>query len=497
MRFDRQSGVFLHVTSLPGPHGVGDLGAGARAFVDFLAAADQSLWQFCPLGPTSEVHGNSPYQSYSAFAGNPLLISLDRLRERGLLTADDLEPVPDFDRREVEYGRVRGYKEAALRTACERFFDGEGDEGDRDAFESFRERESTWLDDYALFRALKGRFDGDLWTNWPADAKRRDPDALDAYRADLADEIRYREFCQFVFDRQWRALVGYAHDRGIDLVGDLPIYVALDSADVWAEPAAFQLDDEGDPAAVAGVPPNVGDAGQRWGNPLYDWERLAETGYDWWLARLSRLFDLVDVTRVDHFKAFDEYWAIPADADDPAAGEWRDGPGAAFFEAVEAELGDLPFVVEDLGFVDESMLALRDRFAFPGMRVPHYADWCRQGDMNQPMHYPENCAAYTATHDTDTTVGYYRDLPGEQTDCLHYNLGVDGEEINWSLIDAVWNSSAALAFTTVQDLLGLGSEARFNTPGTAEGNWRWRCTREAFDDGIADRLAAATDAAVR
>ena len=327
--------------------------------------------------------------------------------------------------------------------------------------------------------------------------KTRDPDALADARAEYADEIRYREFVQFCFDEQWRALADYADEKGITLVGDLPIYVALDSADVWAAPEAFDLTESNEPAVVAGVPPNPDDAGQRWGNPLYDWETLREDGYGWWLDRLRRLFDLVDVTRIDHFKGFDEFWAIDADSDDPGDGEWRDAPGHDFFETVERELGDLPFIVEDLGFLDASLVDLRDRFAFPGMRVPQYADWCREGDMYQPMHYPESSVAYTSTHDTDTFVGYYRDLDDRTRDCLHYNIGADGSEIHWSIIDAVWNSASVLAFTTTQDLLGLGSDARFNTPGTQTGNWEWRVTREGLDDGVADRLASLTDLHIR
>ncbi|WP_117590979.1 4-alpha-glucanotransferase [Haloprofundus halophilus] len=496
MRFDRQSGVFLHVSSLPGPHGIGDLGDGARAFVDFLADADQSLWQFCPLGPTSSAHGNSPYQSFSAFAGNPLFVDLRDLLDRGLLTDGDLKPVPEFDPHETDYQRVSEYKRPLLETAFERF-ESEGSDDEHEAFEAFRERESSWLDDYSFFISLKEAHDHVAWTDWPEGLKTREPDALEQARDDLEAERRYHAFCQYLFDEQWRDLKSYASDRGISLVGDLPIYVALDSADVWASPEAFDLDENNEPAAVAGVPPQFGDSGQRWGNPLYDWDYLRETGYEWWRRRFSRLFDLVDVARLDHFKAFDEYWAIPADADDPAAGSWRDAPGYDFFETIEREFGDLPFVVEDLGFIDEQLVAFRDHFEFPGMRVPHYADWCREGDMNQPMHYPHGSIGYTATHDTDTTVGYYRSLPDDQTDCLHYNLGVDGSDINWSLIEAVWNSEAVLAMTTVPDLLGLGSEARFNTPGTAEGNWSWRCTYEGLDESVAERLRDVTDFTIR
>ena len=496
MRFDRQSGVFLHHTSLPSPYGVGDLGAGARAFVDFLDRADQSLWQFCPIGPTADAQGNSPYQSYSAFAGNPLLVDLRDLGERGLLTDEELDPPDEASRHEARYEAVRPFKRERLRTAFERFDAGEGD-ADREAFESFREREAGWLDDYALFAALREEFDGRLWTEWPDGLRTRDPDALAERREALAGEIRFHEFCQWCFDRQWRDLREYAHDRGVGLVGDLPIYVALDSADVWATPEAFELTDDNRPAVVAGVPPNPGDDGQRWGNPLYDWERLAGDGYGWWLARLERLFDLVDVTRIDHFVGFDRYWAIPADSDDPADGEWREGPGREFFEAVRDRLGDLPFLAEDLGFLDQSVVALREEFDFPGMRVPHYADWCEGGNMHQPMTYPENCVGYTSTHDTDTIAGYYRNLSDRQRDCLHYNLGTDGSEIEWDMIEAVWNSDAALALTTVQDLLGLDSDARFNTPGTATGNWRWRVTEAGLDGSVADRLRQITDLTLR
>jgi 4-alpha-glucanotransferase len=495
MRFERQSGVFMHLTSLPGPHGVGDLGEGARAFVDWLSSAEQSLWQFCPLGPTSHAHGDSPYQSYSAFAGNPYLVSLDRLVDRGLLEESDLEPVPDFSPHEVDYERVDEYKMERLRRAHERF-QVDADEETRAAFSDFEAREASWLDGYALFMALRTWYDG-AWIDWPQEVRTHDEETLDRHREELADEIAFRKFAQFVFDRQWRDLKEYANERGVQLVGDLPIYVALDSADVWAAPEAFDLTEENEPAAVAGVPPNPNDDGQRWGNPLYDWEYLQTHDYDWWMDRLHRLFDLVDVTRIDHFKGFDEYWAIPANAHSPAEGEWREGPGADFFEAVQAEFGDLPFVVEDLGFLDQGLVDLRDRFDFPGMRVPQYADWCEQGHMYQPMHFPENAVGYTSTHDTDTVVGYYEDLDDRQRDCLHYNIGADGSEIHWSMIDAVWRSNAGIAFTTMQDVLGLGSDARFNLPGTAQGNWQWRCTYEGFSDDLARRLAGLTDEHIR
>lgn len=495
MRFDRASGVFLHLTSLPGPHGIGDLGEGAREFLSFLRTAEQDYWQFCPLGPTSAAHGNSPYQSFSAFAGNPLLISLDRLVDDGWLTDDDLQPVPEFDDHDVDYEAVGEYKRDKLRTAHERFRETATEE-DRAALEQFRESE-PWLDDYALFRALKRKHDKVAWVDWPEPIRTRDPDALESAHKECSEEIEYRTLVQYWFDKQWQAFKTDAEEAGIKLVGDVPIYVGLDSADVWSSPEAFQLDDQNRPTAVAGVPPNAGDSGQRWGNPLYDWGRLADNDYDWWARRLGRLFEQVDVTRLDHFQGFLEYWAIPAEADDPAAGEWRDGPGAAFFEAIEKQLGDLPFIAEDLGFPDAELQALMDRFGFPGMRVPQYADWCQGGNAHQPMHYPKNSVGYTSTHDTDTFEGYYSSMSDRQRECLHYNLGVDGDEINWSIIEAVWRSEAGLAFTTLQDLLGLDSHARFNTPGTAEGNWTWRVTSEGLDEEVAKKLGTMTAIEIR
>jgi len=496
MTLDRRSGVFLHLTSLPGRHGIGDLGAGARTFLDFLDRADQSLWQVCPVGPTSGAYGHSPYGSDSAFAGNPLLVDLDDLADRGYLDGDAVEPPEWTDPHQVDYERVAPFKRERLREAFENF-EAVASTDARESFAAFRERESEWLADYALFSALKDAHDGAPWTDWPAELADRDPDALDTAREEHADEIGYRAFVQWVFDEQWTALREAAAERGVELVGDLPIYVAADSADVWADPDVFELDDDGSPTAVAGVPPNAGDSGQRWGNPVYDWGTLRETEYDWWVRRVEHLLSRVDLARIDHFKAFDEFWAIPAEADEPAAGEWREGPGAEFFEVVRERVGELPFLVEDLGFLDESMVALRDRFEFPGMYVPQYADWCAEWDRYKPTNYPGNAVAYTSTHDTDTAVGYYERLGDEQRDCLHYALATDGEGIAWDLVEAVWYSDAALALTTVQDLLELGSDARFNTPGTAEGNWRWRVASGALEDDVADRLADLTDIALR
>jgi 4-alpha-glucanotransferase len=491
MQFDRAAGVLCHVTALPGPDGVGTLGDPATAFLDWLDRAGAAAWQFCPLGPTDGVYGDSPYQSASAFAGNPTLVDLDRLVASGLLPNDALDDRPDFDPHRVEYDRVKRYKNGKLRQAFDAF-DDRASEADRAAFEAFREREADWLVDYALYVALKSEFDGAPWTDWPADLRGRDPDALAAARETHAEAVEYRAFRQFLFDRQWRDLRERAAGRGIDLVGDVPIYVAADSADAWANPEAFQLDEENRPAAVAGVPPDL-DSGQRWGNPLYDWESLADSEYDWWVRRFRRLYDLVDVVRVDHFKGFERYWAIPADADDPGEGEWREAPGQELFAVVEAELGELRAIAEDLGHLTPELHALREAVGVPGMRVPLYADWCADDHMYLPHTYPRDCVAYVGTHDTNTVVGWHEGLDDRQRGCLHDYLLTSGHEIEWDVLDAVWDSDAALAVTPIQDVLGLGAEARFNTPGTGSGNWEWRITWEGLSDETADRLFRLTE----
>jgi 4-alpha-glucanotransferase len=485
MDIGRASGLFLHVTSLPGPEGIGTLGTGARAFLEFAERAGASVWQVCPLGPTAGVHGHSPYSPLSAFAGNPLLVDLDRLVKAGWLEASEVEPRPDVGPHRVDFDAVVGYKMPRLRAAHEGF-------EEHAALDSFREREADWLPDYALFIALKRRFDDAGWTDWPEPLRRRDPEALEEWREELADEVAFRGFVQFCFDRQWRALREDAAERGIDIVGDVPLYVGMDSADVWANRETFAVGSDG-PEAVAGVPPDMGDSGQRWGNPLYDWGHLEATGFDWWLRRFDRTLDLVDVVRLDHFKGFDRCWAIPASADSPAEGEWREAPGADLFETVREARGEFPAIAEEVGHLSESVHELRRRFDLPGMRIPQYADWCAEDHLYQPHTYPEDVVAYTGTHDTDTVVGWYRSLGDEQRDCLHYYLATDGHEIHWDLLDAVWGSAARLAVAPVPDVLGLGSDARFNTPGTTSSNWDWRVTREGFDPDVADRLRGLSD----
>ena len=495
MTADRESGVFLHVSSLPGPDGIGTLGDPAHDFLAFLEETGQGLWQCCPLGPTAGGFGDSPYQTYSVFAGNPLFVDLDALVTEGWLTAAALADRPVLDEHWVEYDAVHEFKERTLRLAFEGFRTG-ASTAQRDAMAAFAERERHWVEDYALFRALTAERDADDWTRWPAPIRERDPDALDAHRTRLADEIAFRTFCQFCFDRQWDRLHEAASDRGIRLVGDMPIYVALDSADVWANPGLFDLDDDHRPAAVAGMPTNPdgeGD-GQRWGNPLYDWDRMAATRYEWWVDRVSALLDRTDLVRVDHFKGYEEYWAIPADAP-AAAGEWRRGPGRALFDALEDELGDLPLLVEDLGGVTPALRDLRESLSLPSMKVAVYADWCDPDHEYHPSSYDSESVAYTSTHDTTTVAGWHAEnSTARQRACLARLAGSDGSEVHWDVLDAVWGADSRLAVAQFQDLLGLGEETRLNTPGTGTGNWRWRLTAEGLEDeSMRRRLADLTD----
>ncbi|QFU81686.1 4-alpha-glucanotransferase [Natronorubrum aibiense] len=497
--FDRRSGVFCHPTALPGPHGIGSIGAPARSFVETIAAAGQSLWQLCPLGPTVGIHGDSPYQSSSSFALSPLLIDLEALNERGLLTDDALEPDPELDHEltddRVAYDAVRSFKTSRLRVAFETF-EREQPPDLVDGLEQFR-AESTWLEEYAHFAALKADFDRQAWLDWPEPIRLRDPDALERSCEQRASDIRYHAFVQYLAAEQWTELRDHAAAHGVEIVGDLPIYVALDSADVWANPDIFELEDHGTPAVVSGVPPGGGGEtdGQKWGNPVYDWDRLAETSYEWWVDRFERLFELVDIARLDHFLAFDRYWAIPADA--PAhEGEWRDGPGRELFETVADGCDELPLIAEDLGHLTDGVERLRQSIGAPGMRVLQYADWCTEDHRYQPHVYPEDSVAYPATHDTNTVVGWYESVDGEQRDCLHYYLSTDGHEIHWEFLEAAWESDAVFAITPLPDLYGLDGEARFNTPGTADGNWDWRLSTdrlESFPTARLRELTARTD----
>ncbi len=487
MRFERSSGVLLHITSLPGSYGIGDLGPAARRFVDFLREAGCSVWQVLPLGPTG--FGDSPYQTFSAFAGNPYLISPEDLVVEGLLTEADLAERPTFPEGRVAYGIVIPYKERLLDRAYERFRQGVRPDLEA-AFTAFRHEHASWLDDFALFMALKSVHRGAPWNAWAQPLRLRDPQALQQARRQHRHEIERHAFRQFLFFRQWEGLREYAHQRQVYFLGDVPIYVAYDSADVWAHPELFHLDAEGNPTVVAGVPPDYfSPTGQRWGNPLYRWDVHREQGYAWWIARLRQALRLVDLVRLDHFRGFAGYWEVPAEEPTAVNGRWRPGPGEDFFRAVFQQLGEVPLIAEDLGEITPDVVALRERFGLPGMKVLVFAFGSGPENPFLPHHYTPHCVVYTGTHDNDTVVGwwYERATAVERDFCLRY-LKSNGAEIAWDLIRLAWSSVAALAIAPMQDLLGLGNEARMNYPGRQEGNWAWRMTDGMLRQDLRDRL---------
>jgi 4-alpha-glucanotransferase len=498
----RTGGLVLHPTSLPGRYGIGDLGAEAHRFVDFLAGAKQGLWQVLPLGPTG--YGDSPYQCFSAFAGNPLLVSLDTLVREGWLSPSDLAGAPSFAERSVDYEAAKHFRLPLLDRAFERY-EARATPATRRAFTNFCRRERAWLDDYALFAALKDVHGGRAWTEWEPELVRRRPAALRRAREQHARASLSRKFAQFQFFAQWGALRAYAHERGVRIMGDLPIFAAHDSADVWASPELFQLAEDGQPTHVAGVPPDYFSAtGQRWGNPLYRWGAMRKTGYRWWIRRFRALLALVDVVRVDHFRGFEAYWEVPASEPTAMRGRWVKGPGASFFRAVERALGRLPIVAENLGVITPEVERLRRRFGFPGMAILQFAFGTDpQGPSFRPHNYPRDLVVYTGTHDNDTTRGWWtsagasdstrtdEDVRRERESCRRYlGLFEDGdEEIHWAFIRAVTASVADTAIVPLPDVLGLGSEARMNLPGRPTGNWRWRFAVGDLGGDLAGRLA--------
>lgn len=486
----RASGILLHPTSLPSPFGIGDLGESAYRFVDFLAEAEQQLWQVLPLGPTG--FGDSPYQCFSAFAGNPLLISPTLLAQEGWLPQAFLERVPRFPETRVDYGAVIPFKQTLLRAAHEHFQQHAAAEHCH-AFEAFCEQEKAWLEDYALFMALKEAHDGDPWNIWEDDLVQRKPAALARAQRRLRDAIQKHKFAQFVFFRQWEALKAYAHAKGVRLVGDIPIFVAFDSADAWAHRELFTIDEKGNLLFIAGVPPDYfSPTGQRWGNPLYRWDVMAQQGYRWWIERCRMAFRLFDLVRIDHFRGFEAYWEVPADEPTAINGRWVKGPGLAFFQALREALGELPIIAEDLGVITDEVRALRDALGFPGMRVLHFAFVADASSDFLPHNYVRNTVAYAGTHDNDTTVGWFEKLdPETRARVLDYT-GTDGSAIHWDVIRLLMMSVADTVILTLQDVLGLGSEARMNFPGRAEGNWQWRFTWAQLTPEIVARLRKMT-----
>ena len=488
----RASGLLLHVTSLPSPYGIGDVGPAAVAWVDRLHEAGQRWWQALPLGPTG--YGDSPYQSLSSFAGNPLLISPAWLIEDGLVRATDCKGGP-FAPTTVDYEAVKRFKDALLDTAWTSFRGGARSDLRRE-FEHFGQEHAHWLDDYALFQALKARYDGVGYLEWPDELIRRTPAALDRARRELASQVDRVRFAQFVLFRQGARLKAHARAKGVRLIGDLPFFVSPDSSDVWANPELFLLDPTSRPRVVAGVPPDYFSAqGQRWGNPIYDWDALAARGYRWCIDRMRALLAHVDAIRLDHFRGFAAAWHIPAEAPTAQSGRWMPGPGAAFFAAVDKALGGLPFVAEDLGVITPDVAALRDAFAIPGTRVLQFAFDGHADNPYLPENYVANTAVYTGTHDNPTTRGWYEELPDAERGNLWRSLkrgaGTEADAAP-ALLHLAWSSVAALAMAPVQDVLNLGKEARMNQPGSAQGNWRWRVTDEQLSGSALESLRELT-----
>jgi 4-alpha-glucanotransferase len=475
----RKSGILLHPTSLPGDLGIGDFGRWAYRFADFLAESGQRLWQILPLGPTG--FGYSPYQAYSSIAGNPLLISLQFLMDQGWLSPEDLKDTPQFPDSTIDFNAVIPFKRRLLKKAAAAFFQ-RSSETFRSEFQKFCIETSSWLDTYARFAALKEANSDSAWTQW-------DP-AIAANEQDVLDQ----RFMQFEFFRQWRALRKYCNDRGIHIIGDIPIFVSHDSADVWVNPELFDLDEKGNSKTIAGVPPDYfSETGQCWGNPLYRWDVMEQTGFSWWIARVKSMLDVVDIIRLDHFRGFEGFWEIPGSSATAVHGRWVKGPGDRLFSALQKALGRLPFIAEDLGYITPEVHELRDRWGFPGMRVLQFAfgDYSRRNP-HKPYNFIPNCVAYTGTHDNNTTTGWFSDRPdspsyAEKEIALRY-MGSNGTNAGWDFIRLLLSSAADTAIMPMQDVLQLGSEARMNIPSTTGNNWLWRMREDQLSNDLAVRL---------
>lgn len=491
MEWTRVSGILLHPTSFPGRFGIGDLGDEAFRFVDWLVRAGQRVWQILAIGPTG--YADSPYASFSAFAGNPMIISPDRLVHDGDLSPEDLADVPPFPEDHVDFGWVIQYKTNLLHKAARRFFDHTPPER-RASFTQFCHENRRWLDDFALFMAVKAEHNMVTWTQWDKDIALRRPEAMAYWREKLADEILFHKYTQFQFCQQWQVLRRYANERNIKVMGDIPIFVAHDSADVWAHPELFHLDERGEPTLIAGVPPDYFSAtGQRWGNPLYRWELMEERGYTWWIDRVRQTFSLVDILRIDHFRGFEAFWEIPASEPTAVVGRWVKGPGKSLFQSLQGALGELPIIAEDLGVVTPEVVALREAFGFPGMKVLQFAFDSDATNPYLPFNLDHDCVVYTGTHDNDTTKGWYDAQREELRHRVRVYLGTDGHEISWDFIRLALSSVADIAVVPLQDVLCLDSEGRMNKPGDPSGNWRWRYRPNALTDELAARLQSLVD----
>lgn len=486
MKFERSSGIILHPTSLPGPDGIGDLGPEAYRWLDFLAETGCRLWQVLPLGPTG--FGDSPYQCFSAFAGNPYLVSPALLYSDGLLKRSDLIDRPVFPANRVDFGAVIPWKLTVLDRAYDRFKTG-ANPALVSEFENFRQAQAFWIDDFALFMAVKEAFGGGSWEVWPEEFRKRKKDVLDKFRNQESGRIERITFRQFLFFKQWDALKKFANSKEIHIIGDIPIFISNDSADAWSHPELFHFDRQLKPKVVAGVPPDYfSPTGQLWGNPLYKWDEHRKQGYSWWIQRMKATLQLVDIVRLDHFRGFAGYWEIPFGMPTAEIGRWVKGPGAELFQAIRAALGDLPIIAEDLGVITPDVVALRETFDLPGMKVFQFAFSTDPLDPFLPHNYVHNCVAYTGTHDNDTAVGWYQTAPENERDFIRRYLGRSGEDIAWDMIRAVWSSVAVFALAPMQDFLSLGSEARMNLPGRASGNWTWRLPADAITPALTARL---------
>jgi 4-alpha-glucanotransferase len=484
----RSAGVLLHPTSLPGPYGIGDIGPIAHEWVDVLASAGQSWWQVLPLGPTG--FGDSPYQGFSAFAGNINLLSPELLRRDGLIGSLDVV-TPSFPAERIDYGPVVAYKEALLARAWDNFRGGAAAPL-RGPFEQFVAHEARWLDDYALFAALKETHPGTAWYEWESDLVRRKPAALDRARRRLADLVGRQRFGQFLFARQWGELRGHAHSKGIRLIGDVPIFVAADSADVWANPDEFKLDEDRQPTVVAGVPPDYFSAtGQLWGNPHYNWERMQAGGYPWWIARIRKTLEQVDLIRLDHFRGFEAAWEVPAGSPTAETGEWVSAPGADLLKTLKKALGGLPLIAEDLGVITPPVEALRQSFHLPGMQILQFG-FDDPDNRFLPHNFVRNTVVYTGTHDNDTTVGWYTALSEKTRDYLDRYYPHRDPDIAWAMIRLAWSSVAERAMVPLQDVLSLGTEARMNYPGRPSDNWQWRVVTGQLTPALVERLGELT-----
>ena len=488
----RFSGILVHPTSFPSPYGIGDLGKGAFDFIDFLEETGQKLWQVLPLGPTG--FGDSPYQGPSAFAGQPLVISPEKLKERNLLTEEDLRDIPAWDPRKVDYGPAIQYKNSLLQKAFENF-EHTPDKLLLEGFDLFCENEKYWLEDYSLFMALKEANGGGCWLDWDEELRTPSEEMKKKCREKYAGNIRYYCFVQFMFQLQWTELLNYAHAHGVKVIGDAPIFMSLDSCDLWANKKYFQLDSKGYPTCVAGVPPDYFSAtGQLWGNPLYDWKAMKKSGYSWWIGRVRRQLELVDYLRIDHFRGFESYWAVPADEETAINGSWVKGPGADLFNAIAKALGeDLPIFAEDLGVITPEVEELRDSLGFPGMKVLQFGF----GDLEDTRYIPHfytssNCLCYTSTHHNDTTAGWYREQPEVIKDRIRRYGNTDGGRISWDFIRFCLGSTARYAIFPIQDLMMLGSEDRMNTPGVAAANWAFRYTSDMLSEELKQWLKQTT-----